>query len=308
VRDQLVELLDEGWKSDAPWVSSQGALPAPPNADKLSDADRQDERRRAYMGWQIAAQATKADRHIADLAKVVKLVNHPELRRLLERRTKVSANKLPTVRQRAPRAKGLDAGTVAFEITFPGELLDRDGQVVFSGAKPGISSGKPAVRANAKAKPVSVVLLVVPDGERTWFAVSSDETFVAEKLLKLKTLPAETLAQRDSLGELKAAPAVGGGFVTAEAFLTKYLGFVSRSRASRVLNALPHHGQTPLPVTLVTARQGSSSTATWSLRFPKAALLDMGALFPALIGAEEGVLSPPTLPAPNPPMPRRPKR
>lgn len=296
VRDSVAEIVTESFKTDAAWVRAEGPLPAGAPAKPGSSAPEEArERLRQQLGWHVAAVAQKAETHLADFARLVKLYNSPELRRMLEKRAKVKLQHVPKVRQRAPRVRGLPAGSVAYEITVPGQFFDEED---FGAAmrrswprpeKPPAPKAKPA-----QAKPLPFVFLIVPDGERTWFGVSADEKLLVEKLTKLKT-DTETLASRSDVTALKAQPAKAGGFFTINSIMsgTPFAGAVS----TRVANALPHHAETPIPYK-VTTTPGAARSLIWSTSVPRAALEDLGGLITTLAAGNTGHGSAPATPVP----------
>jgi hypothetical protein len=296
VRDQVLDVVTESFKTDAPWARAEGALP-PATPPKLgSAADEARERLRQQLGWHVAAVAQKADTHLADVAKLVKIYGSPELRRLLEKRAKVKLQHVPTVRKRAPRVRGLPAGSVAYEITVPGQFFDAED---FGSAmrRDWPRPEKPPVQPKAKppsAKPLPIVFLIVPDGDRTWFAVSTDEKLLVEKLTKLKT-QADTLAARPDVTALKSQPARAGGFFTINSILsgTPFAGTAS----TRVASALPHHAETPIPYK-VTTTPGAARSLIWSATVPRAALEDLGGLVTTLAAGNTGQGSAPATPVP----------
>ncbi len=295
VRDQVADVVTESFKTDAPWVRSEGALPAgtPPKLGSAAEEER--ERFRQQLGWHVAAVAQKAETHVADFAKIVKIYNSPELRRLLEKRAKLKLQHVPTVRQRAPRVRGLPAGSVAYEITVPGQFFDDEdfGTAMRRNFPRPEKPAQPKAKA-PQAKPLPIVVLIVPDGERTWFAVSTDEKLLVEKLTKLKT-NTETLAARTDVTALKAQPAKAGGFFTINSILsgTPFAGTAS----TRVASALPHHAETPIPYK-VTTTPGATRSLIWSATVPRAALEDLGGLITTLAAGNTGQGTAPATPVP----------
>jgi hypothetical protein len=283
VRDQVADLITEAWKTDAAWATADGAVPENAKVAELSGPELERERMRRRVGWHVGVFAAKADPYIADIGKLAKLYNNAQLRRAIEKRAKTQLKNLPTVRQRKPRGGGLPAAAVAFEVTIPGVFFE--GSELPPAAEQESGGKRLARRAGAKGKPLGVVLVIVPDAERTWLGVSADEALLVQKISALRGNESDTLASREGLSDLKPLPVIGGGFVTVAA-LANQIGGETLGGSSRVLNAVPHHGETPIPF-IFTAAQG---TATWSARIPKAALEDLGGIIPAAAGASGALL------------------
>lgn len=291
IRDQVTDVITESFKTDAAWATAEGSLPEPPETASIAGADRDRERIRRRIGWHIGAAAAKSEPYVADFNKLVRLYNDRQLRALLEKRAKIKMNDWPAIRQRAPRGAGLGPRAVAFELTLPGSLFDDDLADVLKLKERGPVPGKkPPGRAPAKSKPLSVVLLIVPDGERTWFGLSTDEKILSERIAKLKSKSGETLAGRADLAQLKSAQAMGGGFLSI-ARLAANLGELRSSALTpnRILTLLPHHGETAIPFEATTGKATKGAARlNWSLRLPNATLEDLGALLPVAGAIEEG--------------------
>ncbi|HMJ09967.1 MAG TPA: hypothetical protein VK524_01110 [Polyangiaceae bacterium] len=302
VRDTVSDVVTESFKTDAAWVRAEGPLPPAAPAKPGSGPEQARERLRQQLGWHVAAVGQKADTLLADFAKLVQLYNSGELRRMLEKRAKVKLQHVPTVQKRAPRVRGLPAGSVAYQITVPAQFFDEEEFGPGMGYKfprPAASPAKPKPKA-VQAKPLPLVFLIVPDGERTWFGVSADEKLLIEKLVKLKT-QAETLATRADVSALKAQPAKAGGFFTIASVMSGTP--IAGAASTRVANALPHHAETPIPYR-VTTTPGSMRSLVWSTSVPRAALEDLGGLIMTLVAGNTGA-EPPASEAPAPAAPSR---
>jgi hypothetical protein len=98
-------------------------------------------------------------------------------------------------------------------------------------------------------------VFVVPDADRTWFAISEDPALAAVKArVVLKGDPAETLESRDGLEALRASQASAGAFVTPAEITMLSLRETSdedlRKARSAVaaLDAWTAHGGAPTPI------------------------------------------------------------
>jgi hypothetical protein len=307
VRDQVRAIVEDTATTQAPLVYARGEVPAAPaaggsRAPARIELDR-DELVRA-LGWYVVGIDEKADTYKTYLNRLVAVYNDREVKKLLEKRAEMKPKELPTIRSRAPRGAGLAPGSVAFELVFPVKAFDVP--IAAPPARPGQPRPK-ALPRPAPPRPLSMVLIVVPDGARTWFGFSADEKTVVEKLALVRQgTPAATLASREGLGSLRAARVMSGGFGTLASVtssLSSSLGSFSRSdyqsaEMLRRLVSMPHHGQTPMPYTLSVNTAGAT-TLTWALTIPRAVAEDLGALVPLAGMARHGAS--PALAVPPPP-------
>jgi hypothetical protein len=297
VRDQVADVINETWKSEAAWGGTDGVLPDLPASPGASRGASKRDRVRSQVGWHIAVVAEKSERFIKDFTRLLRLYNSQPLRQLFTKHVKRDLD-LPRIQQRAPRGRNLP-GAVAFEVLVPGALLE-DVEPIVPIDVPGRPK-QPKKAARPKPKPLPVVLVIMPDGERTWFGLSTDEKFVVDKLATLKTANAnDTLAGREGLAELKAVQAAGGGFLTVASLAARLDEFAPETGRSmgRILNALPHHGEVPMPFSF-TATRAAQPVFTGLARVPRAAFEDLGALIPAAVA-----VAPSREPAPTPAQPR----
>jgi hypothetical protein len=307
LRDQVRAIIDDTATTRAPVVYARGDVPMTPAAGGRAETvgnelDRQELIR--ALGWYVVGIDEKADPFKTYLNRLVAVYNDREVKKLLEKRADVKPKELPTIRSRAPRGAGLAPGSVAFELVFPVKAFEAP--IAVPPARPGQPRPK-ALPRPAPARPLSMVLIVMPDGARTWFGFSADEKTIVEKLAQVRQgTPATTLASREGLGSLRAARVMSGGFGTLASItnsLSSSIGSFARADPQsaemlRRLVAMPHHGQTPMPYTLSVNTAGAT-TLTWALTIPRAVAEDLGALVP-LAGMAHRSASPP-LAVPPPP-------
>ena len=115
VRDQLSELVEKAWVTNAASVYAKGELAG--GAMPKSEGARDRERVRRALGWHIVGIADSPKKLMGDLDKFVKAYNDPQLKRTFTTRFKVKNNEIPTLRRRATR--GLP-GAITYEFTLPG--------------------------------------------------------------------------------------------------------------------------------------------------------------------------------------------
>jgi hypothetical protein len=277
LRDQSVALLDESWTTESGSVYARGEIPAAATRSEKS-SELQREQMRVGVGWYIAAIEEPMKKYKGYFDRVLKLYGDRQLRTLVEKEAHIKANEWPKLRARGGR--GLPAGSVVYELTIPGEMFmdypDDGGP-----AKPG--------------KPMSAVLILVPDGNRTWFGVSADEKHLTDRLNAAKKAdPASTLANREGLAQLKSRKAVSQGFLSLMTVLgsvrsgmSGFMGSSASKEVERVFNSMPHHGETPM-LTSFTVTKGSAPTMHWTMTVPKEVFADLGSLGPALGAAAMG--------------------
>jgi hypothetical protein len=319
-RDQMADLLEETGTNTGASVYAQGALPAPAGAAAKSSGDQQREAIRRRLGWYVIGVDEKPEKYKAYFNKLMGIYNDPQLRKMLEKRARLKPQELPPLRSRPGRGAGLAAGTTVYELTLPGKIFDE-----FSVPTPVMPGKKLPNLAVTKGKPLPIVLVVMPDGERTWLGLSADEKLLSEKLAIVKKADAgATLASREGLSALRTPKVVSGGFLTI-ASVTDSLestllgaGNSDTREIARMLNAMPHHGDTPVPYRMTVTRERGTRLA-WAMSAPRPVLEDLGALIPfasqiaGRVGSSPpiGIAVPPTAPPPAPPeaptVPARPK-
>ncbi len=155
----------------------------------------------------------------------------------------------------APTSRGLPKGTLHLtQLTKPTKDADKD--------------ARPAYTTH---------FLIVPDGNRTWFAVGEDEALLASRVKgSLEGAPpSKTLRARPGLESLRGASS-GGGFITAAVrlFANDQKGDVQLTEASeslKALQALPSKGTIPMPVVMRT----TTSTLATEMKLPAAAITEL---------------------------------
>lgn len=296
VREQIGELLQEMWNTEGAMAYAHGELP---NAQLGADAGMR-ERVRSQIGWYVAAVDEKPSKYKSYFDKIVKLYNDAQLRNLLDKRMHVKKADLPKLAQRGGRG-GLPAGSTIYELTLPAKMFEMDMSPM--------GGGKAARKA---ATPLRIFLVLMPDGERTWFGFSTEEKVLTEKLLSAKK-GENTLASRSGLSDLKSKTGVSGGFFTIGSFVKGMLSGMAEYRGgggnpAQVISAMPHHGETPM-LMWTSVSSGANPTLSWSLRVPKAIVEDVAAVAPAMAaGGHHGGPAMPLQPAAGPRMMSSPKQ
>jgi hypothetical protein len=188
----------------------------------------------------------------------------------------IEAKYLPTMKTVAAPAQ-LGKGSMAIEIKFAG-LPSPAGDKDKKGKKETIT--------------ITIHLLLMADDKTTWVAFGTEKDELVKRLLSVKAgaPDASTLASRPGLEPLKNGKLMAGGFLTL-APVTKLVGATVGAVAATVpgglppevnevvklLNNLPHRGETPIFLTTESAG-GSAPRTSLSFTVPKAAMEDVGAL------------------------------
>lgn len=192
---------------------------------------------------------------------------------------------LPTMKLvKAPAALGKDA--LDIEIKLADLPLPDDDLGALDG------SGRPDPKKKKETLSLTFHLLLMADGATTWLAFGQNQSDLVKRLLSVKAgaLDTDTLATRAGLEPLKTGKLMSGGFITLSpitkmatavtgALLTLAPGGMPPqvNEIMRMLQALPHRGETPIFFTSeITA--GDAPRSSMSFSIPKAAMEDIGAL------------------------------
>jgi hypothetical protein len=303
VRDDLVSLVEEAFKTDGASAYASGSLPSPAGAGN-TDADLARQVARATVGWHVLAINDKPETYKKYLGNVVRSYNDPQLRQLLEKRLHIKPKELPKLTTRG--ARGLPAGSAVYELSVPVEAFG-------GGFEPPPPRGK---KAPPPGKPVTFVLIVVPQGQTTWMGLSADEKVLTEKLNSaLKGAADKSLASRPGLAALKTTSAVSGGFLSIASFVggmqSWLLGRGGGNDAEQVFAAMPHRGRTAMIHLGTVKGEGKGLVAEWRFQIPKGVIEDVAAAGPAMAAGALGggapvMVQPPVAPPPPPvPAPRK---
>lgn len=263
-RDDLVSVLNEAWSTDSSYVYARGEvadLPIPADA-----AGRKRELTRRGIGWHVMATNEPAKKYKGMLDKLVRTYNDPALRKTVTKTLDVKPAELPKLVSRV--ARGLPGGTT-YELTVPGEMFK-----VWEDGKDKATVGKP----------LTVVLVLAGDANRSFLAVAPEEKTAIEKLSGVMKGGGKTLATREGLGALKQDRAVSQGFLSlltfvgsAKSSLGERLGADATSKLDKLVGSMPHRGMTPM-LTSLNVERGSTPKLTWRIRTPRGVIEDLGAL------------------------------
>jgi len=273
-RAPLVSAFEESLTTGA--KSAHASFPAELPAG--SDPRSRRESVRASIGTQLLVVDRGGDKLARLVSEVGKALSDRSFRDHLVKNKLLSADAIPVLRERAPKgAKGLTPGTKAFELTIPAALADMSEPASAAAGKTPVAGKKP--KAAMPGESLSFVLLVVPDGELTWFGFGGDEKAISARLAEARAGSGEALATREGLAPLRAETALSAGF-------TSLASLISGAQApfgadlpigdAKAMDQLPYRGQTPVLWHARTDAQGPR--ATLSARVPRAVVQDIVAL------------------------------
>jgi hypothetical protein len=275
VRDDLIRSLDQlNETRTGPAVCA--AAPGASNANPKVDPDTLME---SMPHWQLCAYDQQpAATFTAFLDAWARVAADSELRKIL-------GDKALAFRRRAAPA-GLPAGTVAYELHLDVDAIRGSLQRLVSDAGPASKAAKKDVN-EAKPAPRSILILVVPDGTRTWWGFGTDaKQVVAHLLFARKPGSDNRIGSMPELARLRVEPVIGGGYVTVAHFAGPFLkGWRSSLRMGPkgstegqlddVLSTAPHHGLTPIPFTASVKGEVSAPELQFTVSLGRAVFEDL---------------------------------
>lgn len=247
-------------------------------ADASSRAEAKRASAEALLGWRVIELGEPSARIAGALKDLSAAWGKPSV--VAAYRAKHPGAPPPSLRT-APLPKGtkLPAGTQHYVLSLYSYAPERR---VTHPAR-GASQPKAADKKPAKpGRPLVLHLLVVPDGQRTWFASGGDEGLVAAKVAAAMAGGGDTLSARPELASLKTAAVGAGGFVTVRGLpemveqLAVLFGATSHDAMRSLEDAqkLPHQGLVAMPFTLTAQANGPSHGAVTTMQVPRAAIED----------------------------------
>ncbi len=279
VRDEAVDAIGQVFKLKGAYVYARGDVSIPAS----KDANRKRDRAISGLGWNVIGIDTKPAELKKLLSSLATVYNDGQLKKLLDKHTSKHKKDLPTLKVHAARGAGIAPGSTAYDLVLPGSMFEAHHYSFGAAQKPKKKAAKPKT-----PKPVTVSIVLMPEGDQSWIGISADTKELYARLAQIHK-GKDTLASRDGLAELKSARAITGGFVTLAGFthsmrsdLSRTLGPGFTKSLDKVFDALPHHGETPVPYTFMVTQDGGTAL-TWSISAPKAVVADLGALVPAVI-------------------------
>jgi len=172
---------------------------------------------------------------------------------------------LPTWKLAGPIA-GLPKGSVHIELTVTAGPEPAPTKAAASGKKAALAAGtkKPATTASVVAAPAGAPRIVhvvfVPDGPRSWFAMSTSEAVIRVKVASVLGTAPVAATTSPSLAPFKETRMTAGGFFTIRSLIEMARDASQGQRVAKhvrwdeILRHLPANGTTPI---LVTAAPGA---------------------------------------------------
>ncbi len=113
-------------------------------------------------------------------------------------------------------------------------------------------------------------------------AIAADEKAAAARIAAFKAGKEPTLTERKELAALRSTKAISAGFVSLSALAGEFMSSPEYgAKASRILDALPHHGKSPI-FSAVKADASNGVTLELEMQVPQAVLQDLAAMVPML--------------------------
>lgn len=241
-----VEVVAATFAPDAPMVYAHGDAFGEDagdvrngNGTRLFGGERLRRQMMSVYGWHIMAYDGPASEYLPRLVQGMNAYDSGDLRDIVYRQLPRLCPGLPQIKQRAPSPK-LPKGSATFEMKLPGKLFDdcweqhRD-------------------KSRDRAKDAALVVILVPDGERTWIGLSPDEAGLVERLTRAvskgASLPVPT--GLDVPGAFAGGVATLAGIGGMRRFVAQY---EVHSWLRSNMAVLPHKGTTPIPFVLTLSK------------------------------------------------------
>jgi hypothetical protein len=274
LRTQGSKALEGMFELNTNAVRADGALAELP-ADPLLAADYR------FFGWQMTELSSEPKLVLSIFDGLVASLGSRDLARILKQRAQIEDKMLPKFSSHGVTVRGFKAGAKAYRVDLPRGLLEKLAEKpALSMQEFAVALAAPAQKGKPAAKSAPLSFVVAWDGEHTFIGVSPDEKAVIKRLEAAKDPKAPSLRSRAGLDALRSTPHVGAGFMTLRRF-SNMLGLSGRDAdATKLLSALPQHGETPMIFSSDAKAEGPESTL--SIAIPRAAIGDIGALVPVL--------------------------
>lgn len=276
---------------DAPSVSASGHIdpPAPKAGEKAPPSSGGDdksvqEKVDAAVGWRITGIETDSKAWANWVSDFAALYNRAGVQKAIKG-VDAKAAKVLTVKKVG--AGGFPAGSTVVEITVDPSAIG-GGRSRFDTMPPplaplgskGVKLPKPVPVKVEKTKPVTLRLVVVPDGARTWIGFASNpDALKAPLKAALLNAPKEgQIGSRTDLDVFKTTPLIGGGFIAPRGVVEAALRRAPNPEAvTAVVRGLPNKGETPL-LLLMSGTAGPAPSQSFELRVQKGTLDDLASI------------------------------
>jgi hypothetical protein len=239
------------------------------------------ERLVASVGWHVGVVEQRIDGLTRLFGDLTAALNDKEFAHWLVSKHKLDRALIPKAKSAVVRVPTFTTAGAAYTIELPPKLAAR---ILDVSEPPAATPGAKAKPAKEKSVPISLVL--APDGEVTWIAMAGTQRAAVERLAQAHGNTGPTLAGIPALAQLKAKPAVSGGFTTVES-MSRMVSEVLADKGvdlNAALTKVPEHGRTPIPWWGEAGERGSETFFGARLRIPAAAIGDAGALILQSVG------------------------
>ncbi|MFZ5892424.1 MAG: hypothetical protein ACOY0T_15300 [Myxococcota bacterium] len=226
------------------------------------------------LGWRVGVSETRADKIFKLLTDAEALLADRETAKLLKKALPNETIPLPKLRHKVVKVAGFPTRATEFIIELPPALFDKVSEK--KGLPKGIKDSK---------KPMVASLVLVPDGEHTWFGLAAEEKAAIGALETARAGREGKLRDVAELAPLKEKPAISSGFFSLEAL---FASFASLARAAdfdseAALARAPNHGKSPWISRVEHVPSGAGLRVNASIRVPRQAFEDIAGVLPALI-------------------------
>lgn len=233
------------------------------------------------LGWHVGVYEVRADKFFKFFTDLEALAADRETTKLVKELLPKENLPLPKLRHKVVKVAGFDARGTAFLGEIPYALFEKmSDKKVLSGVK-----GKDV------KKPVSVAVVLVPDGERTYFSMAADEKSAISVLEGARAGRDGKLAENAELASFKEKPAMAVGFSSIEALFSRFASLAQAADfdAQGALARAPNHGRSAWLSRVEHApTQGGGLRVNATVRVPQGAFQDLAGILPALIPSFKG--------------------
>lgn len=248
------------------------------------------ERLASSVGWHAGVMEHRIDDLTQLFGDLVAAFNDREFGNWLVEKRGLERALIPKAKTATVRVPGFAAVGTAYNLELPPKLTERLLDVS-KPSEPEASEGaaKPGAKPGAKPEkpvPVTISLVLAPDGGETWFAVAVNQREAVEKLVLAHGDAGAKLESLPGLAPLKAGSSVSGGFTTVESLTRMFTELAEKNGIDLAagLAKVPEHGRTPVLWWGTVSESGKDVTVGARLRVPAAAIGDAGALILQTVG------------------------
>lgn len=186
-RNKVADLVDLPLAKNATFVGVGGFQKLTKTPVARSTRDKQQQGFDQLMGWYLLGTNQKAEVWARWMKDAVAAYNQPGLQKAFK--AEMAKGDALLAKSVAPPGK-LGNGAAAFEITFASKSDNTEGRMS---------------------------ILIMPDGDSSWFAVGFDKEELVERLLRAKD-GRDALKDRPDLGMLRSGAMTAGAFMTLRSF------------------------------------------------------------------------------------------